>query len=83
MDMDTWATGTSTRFFDNTGELFNLYQTEGGNFMHRPIFGASVLFRSKLFRITSTPAIFLDDTTGLSDFYNFGVKFGRYKAISL
>lgn len=51
--------------------------------MHRPIYGASSLHPSTIFRITSTPAVFLVDPLNLSDFYNFEVQFGRYKAISL
>jgi hypothetical protein len=58
---------------DNTGEYFKIYQAAGGNYMHRPIYGASSLNPSTLYRITSTPAVFLVDPNNGSDFYNFDV----------
>jgi hypothetical protein len=55
----TPASGVTQRFKDNPGEYFRIYQTSGGNFPHRPIYGASVLEKSIVYRITSTPAVFM------------------------
>jgi len=51
--------------------------------MHRPIFGSPHDKPWEVYRITSTPALFLTDSTQLSDFYTYPIEFGRYRAISL
>lgn len=58
-------------------------QADQGNHEHRPIFGVNEDEIQKLYRITSSVATFVDDTEDKTDFYNFGVKFLRYRAFTL
>lgn len=81
MDFTTFKFTTTTRFLSTV--TWKIYQTDGGNHMHRPIFGVPVSTPSKIYRITSTPEFFMEDSAGLSDFYNYEIQFGRYRAISL
>jgi len=73
----------TTRFRGSNSEKWKIYQTDGGNHPHRPIFGVSILEPWNIYRITNTPAIFLEDRDYLSDFYNYKIEVGRYRAISL
>lgn len=67
----------------STGLIWKIYQADGGNHEHRPIYGANVLEPWLLYRITSSPALFFNDTEKRIDFYNYQTEFTRYRAISL
>ena len=76
---------TSTKRTKDDGDTDNwkLYQTDGGNHPYRPVFGVRESEPHKIYRITTTYALFIEDSTRLSNFYDYDVKFGRYRAISL
>ena len=62
-------------------------QAEQANHEHRPIFASNDVNITKLYRITSSAALFVD-TAGtayneITNFFNFDVQFGRYRAITL
>lgn len=81
IDFTTFKFTTTTQFLSSV--KWKIYQTDGGNQMHRPIFGVPESTPSKIYRITSTPEFFMSDSATLSDFYNYEIQFGRYRAISL
>ncbi len=56
-----------------TEAFWKLFQTESGNHMHRPIYGASETNPSALSRITTEIAQVFDDPTNQTDFYNYAV----------
>jgi hypothetical protein len=66
-----------------TGKTWVVKQSDQGNHMHRPIFAINSDEVHKLYRITSSVAVYVDDTTEETDFYNFGVTFLRYRAFTL
>lgn len=57
MDFSTFKFTTTTHFLSTV--KWKIYQTDGGNHMHRPIFGVPESTPSKIYRITKTPEFFM------------------------
>mmetsp|Transcript_31692 Transcript_31692/g.48525 ORF Transcript_31692/g.48525 Transcript_31692/m.48525 type:complete len:272 (+) Transcript_31692:913-1728(+) len=62
-----------------------IYQAVMGNMMHRPIFGVQSSEPSKIYRLTidTQKQEFLTDADGLTNFFDYPIYFGRFRAISL
>lgn len=54
-----------------TNGTWRLLQARVNNHRHRPIYGVNASEPSKIFRITYTADLAVNDTTGLYDFYNY------------
>jgi len=51
-----WTTTATTVTYNDDGTHWRLYQADGGNHPHRPIYGVKENERWALYRITSVPA---------------------------
>ena len=73
--------GSANQFL--TSKTWKIMQADQGNHMHRPVFGTPSDEWHKIYRITSNANLWVNDTDVQTDFYNFDVQFGRYRAITL
>ncbi len=66
-----------------SSDKWKIYQTKVDNHSHRPIFAVPLSDVSKVYRVTTRLELVITDTSLISDFYNFNLQVGRYRALTV